>query len=74
VGEFGTFESRLEQMKAVNKLRACWPVLDEFVPHPMSGVTEPLYTVLLRLHDDEMWTKQYIADWVEECIEESIAI
>lgn len=47
-------------------IRRRWPVLDLRVPGPVDGFEAPVYELIYDLNDYFGWSRERIADWVEQ--------
>lgn len=49
-----------------HELRAMFPCLDAKAVHPVRGVRDYIHTIIIDLNDECGWTRNQIADWLEE--------
>jgi len=50
----------------LRRMASTWPEIYEGFFNPTSGKRETLCTILIRLNDEEDWTREQIAAWVEK--------
>jgi hypothetical protein len=59
-------EERNQSLVDYSSLQALWPMLDGVFQSPTSGYADSAIHIIWELNDCRGWTREQIADWVEQ--------